>query len=386
MAWINNFLEKLFPTKATIGGDPSTIVIDIPAELYYKELAVYTATSLISGAIARSEIKVMENGKSVKNADYYLLNVSPNRNETASLFKTKLINKVIREGKALVVSVGGSLYVADSFNVEKERPILGDIYTGVTVGNLTLDKVFTQDNSYMFCLNNVNVTNLITGMYEDFGKILSSAAKAFRNSNGQKYKIHIEGVKAGDEEFNEEFNNFISQQLKSYMQGENAVYPEFDGYQLTHDDSVGTKEANDFISLKQDMFRTVAHAFHIPDSLLTGNITNMEDIMAAFLSFGVDPYAQMLEETLNKVSGVDNYLKGNSYRVNTGKVKHRDIFDVAVGVSNLISSCVMCVDEIREELDYAPLNTEWSKKHFITKNFEGIEEYLENPEGGERDE
>ena len=39
--WWSNFLEWLFPVDRTVGGD-STVVIDIPAELYYKELAVFT--------------------------------------------------------------------------------------------------------------------------------------------------------------------------------------------------------------------------------------------------------------------------------------------------------------------------------------------------------
>ena len=52
MAWINDFLEKLFPVKEKYGPDPGAVVIDIPAELYYKELAIYTASSLISNAIS----------------------------------------------------------------------------------------------------------------------------------------------------------------------------------------------------------------------------------------------------------------------------------------------------------------------------------------------
>ena len=46
MAWISDFLERLFPVKERVGGDPTAIVVDIPAELYYKELAIYTASSI----------------------------------------------------------------------------------------------------------------------------------------------------------------------------------------------------------------------------------------------------------------------------------------------------------------------------------------------------
>lgn len=98
MGWISNFLEKIMPTKQQIGGDATAVVIDIPAELYYKELAIYTATSLIANAISRSEIKCFVGGKPTKSEDYFLLNVSPNANETSSIFWHKVINKAIREG------------------------------------------------------------------------------------------------------------------------------------------------------------------------------------------------------------------------------------------------------------------------------------------------
>ena len=76
MAWISDFLERLFPVKGRVGGDPTAIVVDIPAELYYKELAIYTASSLISNAISRSEVRTFRKGLPVKEGDYYLLNVS----------------------------------------------------------------------------------------------------------------------------------------------------------------------------------------------------------------------------------------------------------------------------------------------------------------------
>ena len=386
MAWINDFLEKLFPVKEKVGPDASSVVIDIPAELYYKELAIYTASSLISNAISRSEIRTFERGVPVKKRDYYLLNVSPNANETSSVFWHKVINRVIRDGEALVVEANGCLYCADSYTRLLERPILGDIFECVAVGNFTFNKRFDQSNSYMFRLDNINVKDLIDGMYREYGKILSSAAKALKQGNGQKYKLHIEGTKAGDDDFNKEFENYIKKQLKTYMESDNAVYPEFDGYKLEADPTYGNGKsgsASDFVSLKKELFSSVAGAFHIPESMMTGNITNMSDIIGSFLTFGVDPYADMITEVLNKEAGVDNFLAGNYYQVDTSRIMHRDAFDVSADVSNLISSGVKCIDEVREMLGDAPLNTPWSKKHFITKNFEEIERFLQTlPEKG----
>lgn len=384
MAWFSDFLEKLFPVERKVGGDPGTVVIDIPPELYYKELAIYTASSLISNAISRSEVRTFKNGQPVKERDYFLLNVSPNRNETSSVFWHKIINKVIRKGEALVVDAGGYLYCADSFVRTQERPVLGDIYGSVSVGNFTFDKQFYQADIYLFRLDDINVRILIDGMYEQYGKILAAAAKNLQQFNGVKYKLHIEGVKAGDDDFNKEFENYIKSQLKTYMESDNGVYPEFDGYSLEPDPVYNGRSgsASDFVELKKELFASVAGAFHIPDSMMTGNITNMADIIGSFLTFGVDPYADMITEALNKRAGIDNYMAGCCYQVDTSKILHRDLFDVAADVANLISSGVKCIDEVREMLGDVPLNTDWSRKHFITKNFEEIERFLKNPEEG----
>lgn len=387
MGWFTDFLEKRFVTKQKVGGDSATITIDIPSDLYYKELAMYTAVSLISNAISRSEIKCFVDNKPQKNEDYYLLNVSPNKNETSSIFWHKVINTMIRKEKALVVEAGGRLYCAESYALREERPVLGDIFEGVTVGNLQFDKIFYPGTYYLFQLDNICAKKIVDGMYEEYGKIMSAAAKSFKHSNGQKYKLHIDGVKAEDEDFQKEFENTITEQLKKYIKSEDAVYPEFDGYDLEPDKSTGTpRSSEDFIKLKKELFSTVASAFHIPDSMMTGNITNMSEVIGSFLSFGVDPYADAISEGLNKRGGLDNFLKGNFYQVDTGKIHHRDLFGIATGVSNLISSGVMCIDEVREELGKEPLNTWWSQKHFITKNFEEIERFLKTVEGGEKSE
>ena len=170
------------------------------------------------------------------------------------------------------------------------------------------------------------------------------------------------------------------------MEADSAVYPEFDGYKLEADPAAKAGTSSDFIALKKELFSTVAAAFHIPESMMTGNITSMKEIVGSFLTFGVDPYADAITEALNKAAGVMNYTSGNFYRVDTSKIQHQSIFDVAVSISNLISSGTLCIDEAREELGREPLNTEWSRKHFITKNNEEIERYLKDAgEGGEKE-
>lgn len=384
LKWWADFLDKLFPVTEKVG--PSSIIIDIPTEVYYLELELYTAASLIANAIARSEIKVYNNGVAVKDNDYFMLNVSPNRNETSALFWHKVINKMVRsrEGEALVVEFGGRLYCADSFTRVKEDPFTGDIYGCVVVDGKQIPRTFTQGTSYLMRIDNSNVRKLLADAYDGLGEALAAAASQFKSSAATRYKLHIDGYKAGDADFNNEFKGFVQEQLKTYLQAETAVYPEFDGYTLTRDDPKQLTSSNDYLQLKKEVRTSVMAAMHIPESMLTGQITSVKDVLTSFLTFAVAPYADVIEEALNKRAGMANYMKGSYYKVDMSKIKHRDILDCAQYAMAILSTGAINIDELREEFGKEALNTDWSKKHFMTKNLEEITRLLKSLEEGEQ--
>lgn len=125
-------------------------------------------------------------------------------------------------------------------------------------------------------------------------------------------------------------------------------------------------------------------AMHIPESMLTGQITSVKDVLTSFLTFAVAPYADVIEEALNKRAGIANYMKGSYYKVDMSKIKHRDILDCAQYAMAILSTGAINIDELREEFGKEALNTDWSKKHFMTKNLEEITRLLKSLEEGEQ--
>ena len=381
---ILDFLGKLFGKIKISSGE--TVTIDIPPELYYKELAIYTATSLLANAISLSEFRVYQNNVPVVNEDYYTLNVAPNKNENSNYFWHKVMRKMIREPTgALVVEINGELHCAESFSVMSERPILGNLYDGVILeGGLQLNRIFRAEEVYLFQMEDESVSGLINGLYEDYGRLMKSAARAFRDTNGRKFKFKVDGIKAGDEQFAKEFEETISNQIKSYMENEYATYVEYEGEELEEQKNTTTKSADDVVKLRQDLFQIVGQAFKIPQSLMTGNVTSLKEVCDVFLTFAVDPFADTLTAVLNKRATRYEYLRGNYYQCYTGKVKHRDLFDLASDADKLIASSVMCTDEVREEMGLAALNTPWSRQHYITNNYRKAEDSVKSVEGGEK--
>lgn len=111
----------------------------------------------------------------------------------------------------------------------------------------------------------------------------------------------------------------------------------------------------------------------------------MKDVLDVFLTLAVDPIADAITETLNKRATMGEFLKGNYYRVDTGKIKHRDIFDLAPNIEKLIGSSIFNTDELREELNRSELDTDWSKRYWMTKNIARVEDVANGVvEGGEK--
>lgn len=386
------FIDFLGNAKNDKGEIIESVIEEKIQEVYYKELAIQTAITLIANAIAKCEIKVYEKNREVKNKTYYTLNVSPNKNENSSQLWHKAIEKMVYDNESIIVEVGDGLYCADSYSVE-EYPIIGNLYKGVAIGNLQLNKTFKSEGVFRLQLNNAHIKKLIDGLYEQYGQLMSYAAKNYKKSNGTKYKLVLDQVKASDEKFQETYREVIQKQLKSFMENENAVYPQYKGYDLQDVSPTTNKDSSDFRNLRKEMFEIVAQAFQIPVSLMLGNITNMNEIVKIFLTFCIDPIADMIsEETTRKTSGgYDNWTKGNYVKVDTSTINHIDILDVAEKVDKLIASGPLCIDDIRELLGMQPLNTEFSRQHWITKNYDTVENRLigdvkSNNGGGENSE
>lgn len=385
------FVKDFLNPKTKIGGkniveDSDIDLSNIKAQIYFKELALYTAISYIANLISKCEIKTFVKGKEVKEEEYFILNYSANLNENASLFWHKVIEKIFysSKGEALVI-VGRDkkLYCADDYTVH-ELPMLGNRYRNIRIGTLSLDRSYRIDEVFLFRLENMQVKKIIDGLHENYSELLTCAIKNYKKSNSNKYKLKLDEVEAGDEEFNEVFETIIKEQLKSFIESEISVYPEYQGQTLEDiTPKNSSKDAADILSIKKDIFETTAQAIKIPQSLMLGNITNIKEVMNALITAVIDPYAKMIERELTRKEGYQSWKEGNYAKVDTSKINHIDILEVAEKLDKLISSGTTCIDETRALIDMEALNTDFSKTHFITKNYDTIENRLKGGENNE---
>ena len=133
----------------------------------------------------------------------------------------------------------------------------------------------------------------------------------------------------------------------------------------------------------------VATAFRLSPSLLRGEVQDTSKAIEQTLTFLIDPLANSIEEGFNKVYyGKKGVMRGFFCKFDMTTIKHVDLFDVADKVDKYIADAVYSVDEMREKIGDTPLNEEWSKKHWMTKNYAQAElaDTDSNDEGGDNGE
>ena len=234
-------------------------------------------------------------------------------------------------------------------------------------------------------LDNKNVKSLVDSIYRHYGEIISLALNSYKKSNGKKYKLMLEQYRAGDTQFQETYNTVIKKQLESFLNSENAVFPNFKGMDLQEFQSSTIKDTTDIVTMRKEVFEVTAQALKLPLSMMYGNITNMNEIVKVYLSICIDPLSDMISEELTrKYFTFEEWEKGSYIKVDTSRIHHADILDVADKVDKAIASGVASIDDMRNRLGMPLLNTDFSTSHFITKNYALAEEILNiQLEGGE---
>ena len=354
---------------------------NIADQLAFKELAMHIGISYIANAISKCEFKVYEDHKEVKNKLYYMLNVSPNPNQNSSQFINKFMELYYYNGASLVVPYRNHIYCADSFSIDDSNPLIENTFYNVTFGNQQPKKKYRASDVFYFQLDNKKVKDFVDAMYFEYSQIIAQALATFKRTNGTRYKLLLESFRAGDAEFKKQYDEVIKKGLQTFIENNNSVYIQYKGTDLQDFSSKTITNSSDIIAMRKETFEVAAQALKIPLPMMYGNITNMNEIVKVFLSFCIDPLADMIgEEFTRQYYSFDEWKNGCYVKVDTSCINHVDILEVGDKVDKAISSGTTSIDEMRERLGMSELGTEFSQAHWMTKNYALAEDML-NGEG-----
>ena len=378
-----NWFLGQFNTDGTLMLD--TVTGDLAAEVYYKELAVQACVNLIANTVARSEFLTYEKGEATKKDNYYLFNVEPNQNKSASKFWRDVVHKLVYDNECLVIQQNDKFYVADSFTVKKFA-FKEYVYSNVVVDEYALSGSFVESQVFHFELHDEKIRAVIEGLYDSYKKLIAASQKRYKNSVSRRGKLTVPSNYPQTDKAQTDLQTLMSTRFKKFFEADSdAVIPLTNGLayeELTKD--AGTKDSSDNKAVRQyidDVFDFVAIGFQVPPQLLRGNVADTDKAVNNFLTFCINPLAELITDEVNrKLYGKKAFLERTYVKLDTSRIRAVGIEDVANAMDVLVRIGAYSIDDCLKLLGLEPFDADWSRARWMTKNYSPIEEAVK---GGE---
>lgn len=347
-------------------------------EFQLRDMSFWICANMIANAVGRCEFRTFRDGKEIREREHYLWNVEPNVNQNSTAFLHKLVAKLLTDGEALVISTRqregyDALVVADSWLPNGDYPSRQNEYINVQVGDVSYEKTFREWEVLHLKLNHINVKPVLDGLYGAYWRLISAAMKRYEWDKGQHWKVHVDQLASGAEDFTENFTRMIEQQVKTFLDSNSAILPEFDGYAYTNEGGKANVELADIQSQMKDVLGFTAKALQIPAVLVDGSIQGTEDAQGRFLTGCIDPICDQLQEEINrKRYGYDRIRAGDYLRVDTSSIRHFDMFANAANVEKLVGSGAFTINDVLRSAGLPTIPEPWADEHYMTKNIAAL--------------
>ena len=363
-----NWLKFAF-TKDGITNLSEAFDSDVLLEVYYKELAIFSAINLISKGLANSKFRTYYKKKEIKKDNFYLFNIEPNPNQNAQEFWNQAIYQLVFKNEVLIIQANCSFFIADSFT-KGDKVLYENNFTNVQIGSLTMNKTYMMHEVLYTKLNYKEVVKLLDGLYASYGKLLSHAMDDFQKRGGIKGQVKLSTSFSQRFKDQEALKTYIHDKFKNYFESKNAVMPVEDGFNFIESDKVKSNTSSEEINkLIDEIFTITGIAFNIPKGLLLGNLAELDSSIKSFETFCLDPIANMFEDEINrKYYGKKAYLDGTYLKIDTSSLEHIDILKTASNQEALIRNGYS-PNEVRQIVGFDEVDEEWANTHYMTKNY-----------------
>lgn len=348
------------------------------------KLAIEKAVSIIASAIAKSEIKLYnDDGTERINNLHYKLNVCPNDNQLAYDFWFKVVKKLLTEQDCVIFPLNDNYYIADSYSVN-DVLLKPKTYSGITISDanatVRINKNYKSTDLIHLKYHNTKIKAYLTALMNNYEGVLSALSSGVKNKSGSKFKMSVNGQVTLIEKQTDgtdkriTADEFKKKLAKLLNDDELQILTLPNGIDLQQIKSEASAEVSSMTALAKEIFTTTAMAFDIPQAVFFGTITEKSDASNELITYAVSPVAKIIDDGLNNaIVGAEYYIKGELIKVDLSKFKHFDIIDCASGLDKL-RAIGWTLDEIFDIVGRRKLNTEFSTKRALTKNYADEEE------------
>lgn len=348
-------------------------------QLTLRRFAIESAIGLIAKVGAMAQFNFRKDGELVRAEDWYRWNYEPNRDQNKQQFIYELIRNLLVNGESVVARRKSGMYVADSF----QREIVGfgeSVFYGIEKDSYELQQRYSNSEIYYYTYQDKRMRAYLEETAMQYTKLLSLAEQKYRKNNTQKGILKLNtggGGTIGGNKQEEKDQNYGQTIAKFLNSDKSSVMTLRKGFEYEELGKYHTQQsADDIVKLTNEVFCRTAEAFHIPTALLLGNgeATATKDNINQLLNFAVRPLLDQIEtETTRKEVGIDGIRQGITFEVDDSTCRRIDPMEFAEAIDKCIASGAFCIDEVRTMFKHTPLNTKWSKRHYLTSNYKPIE-------------
>lgn len=354
---------------------------------YIKKWALDTCINHIARTISQTKFEIIDSeSKDTSSTTHYKLNVRPNTDESAATFWQKVIRKLIYDNEVLIVVTDSKdLIIADDF-VREEYALYDDIFDHIVVGEFEFERSFRMSEVIYLEYNNESITNMLMGLFSDYGDIFGRMIKSNLMNNQIRATLAMDTSVSMNQESQQKIQSFINKAYESFDKNDIAIVPLQKGYEYKeHSSNNGTKTSSqieDMAKVPNQLLSYVARNLGIPLPLLDGSVADIEAMTDNYMKFCIKPIIEKITDELNaKLFSERGYKEGK--RIKAISIDQKGPLEVSEAVDKLIASGSFNRDEIRVLTGFEPIGSEEMQKFIITKNYQTVDEETTGNEGGD---
>ena len=348
----------------------SGLICDAGEEFAVREVVFSACINMVANYLAKTEVRFFKDDQEERGGEYWLWNVSPNKNQSASEFWHELVDRLYRENEVLVIDepYGDGFVLAEAFVRDDDQPVT--VFRDVVYRD-TRRAMLRESQVMHLQLNSRDIAGITAAMQASFVRLVSAAVNNYVFNAGQHWKAIVDSIAPNEEERIQALQQIIEQQIKPFLNSDNGVLPQTDGYQYEQVSGVkgGSSGNKDAAELITQIWEQTAMAFGIPTVLIQGKVADDKTAMTRFLSGPIDSLARQIEQEANrKRIRMERYLNGDRLVFDTSNMIHYDIMEHAANLQALIGSAVYSVNDILRSIGKATIREAWADKHYLTLN------------------
>ena len=385
-----DFLEDVFKPKSERSESAQVCIEELQENIWFYELALHLVSEKIASLASNIEWKTYVKNEVKRGENWFLFNYEPNPNQNGVEFKKQLFKKLVYDRECLVIQYGKHIYVADSFTKVFPNNSLGEVtFTDVVVSlldeqEIALEMTFDSHNSIYMRYQNPTVEALYIQLTEMYADLISNTITAGSSKVKYALKIDTTAARGLNIDYQTVANKLINEDFKALASDNNVILPLYNGFDLQQINAGRDLAQNAQIANKgvldvlYSLVEYIAKAYGIAPDLIHGKETDEEYIST--MTFCVDPLISIVERAFNRGYYGRQIYKGFRLEINPRYARHFEILRAGSAFSQLISSGVESINDIRGMLEQEPIDPEVGDKHWITRNYAEVGAFVQEAE------